>query len=233
MPQDSIQLGKKVIRLDNLGPAGVRLAFSDGSSSVVDLVVGADGIRSVVRDAVWSDYRLDFTGTTIWRVLLPTDAIKDLDPRFMTTGWWHGPTTHVYFSPGGNNLWEIAARAWQDPVVHGAEKVSWGTPVQNEVVEAHFTVSNEGIKVDSSLMQFMLVGLSPSNKRSLKSRPKGPLEGVRRLCRPGARHVDGVEQPCCPCRRLIARAFGRFRIRCRVCNGGWLGTSSGAGGLQQ
>lgn len=141
MPKGTIKLGRKLVRLNDLGASGVELAFADGSTAIADLVVGADGIRSAVRDSVWPDYRLAFTGTTIWRVLLPVDSIKDLDPRFMETGWWHGPTTHVYFSPVGEGKWEIAARAWQDPVVHGSSKVSWGTPVENEVVEANFTVS--------------------------------------------------------------------------------------------
>lgn len=126
--------------------SGVRLNFADGSNSIADLVIGADGIRSVVRDSSWDDYTLKFTGTTIWRVLLPYDAVKDLDPRFATTAWWHGPTTHVYFSPVGEGLWEIAARAWQDPEVHSASKVTWGTPVTNEAVESHFTVSQRQIR---------------------------------------------------------------------------------------
>ena len=142
IPSHNIQLGRKLVKLDDLGSTGIRLTFADNSTTVADLVVGADGIRSVVRDAVWPDYRLAFTGTTIWRVLLPVDSISDLDPQFLTTGWWHGPTTHVYFSPVGNGQWEIAARAWQDPAVYGAKKVSWGTPVANEVVEANFTVSD-------------------------------------------------------------------------------------------
>ena len=66
--------------------------------------------------------------------------MKDLDPRFETTGWWHTPTTHVYFSPVGEGLWEIAARAWHNPAIHSASKVSWGVPVANEHVESHFTV---------------------------------------------------------------------------------------------
>lgn len=66
--------------------------------------------------------------------------MKDLDPRFQTTAWWHTPTTHVYFSPVGEGLWEIAARAWHDPATHSASKVSWGVPVANAHVESHFTV---------------------------------------------------------------------------------------------
>jgi salicylate hydroxylase len=96
-----------------------------------------------VRDTAFPAYpdTLTFTGTTIWRTLLPYSAVSDLDPRFRTTAWWHTPTTHVYFSPVGEGRWEIAARAWHDPAVHSASKVSWGVPVENEHVEAHFTVS--------------------------------------------------------------------------------------------
>ena len=74
--------------------------------------------------------------------MLTWDEVKDLDPRFKTTAWWHTPTTHVYFSPVGEGLWEIAARAWHDPAVYSASKVSWGVPVDNAHVESHFVVSD-------------------------------------------------------------------------------------------
>ena len=96
----------------------------------------------VVRDTAWPSYEIKFTGTTIWRALLPWTSVQDLDPRFGITGWWHTPTTHVYFSPVGDGMWEIAARAWHDPAIHSASKVSWGVPVDNAHVEAHFTVSS-------------------------------------------------------------------------------------------
>ncbi|KAF3013227.1 hypothetical protein E8E14_006538 [Neopestalotiopsis sp. 37M] len=134
-----LQLSKKLNKIIDKGSEGVELHFKDGTTATADLVVGADGIRSVVRDAAWPDYEIKFTGTTIWRTLLPWDQVKDLDPRFGTTAWWHSPTTHVYFSPVGEGLWEIACRAWHDPAVHSASKVSWGVPVDNAHVESHFT----------------------------------------------------------------------------------------------
>ncbi|KAI0601110.1 hypothetical protein F4775DRAFT_542698 [Biscogniauxia sp. FL1348] len=134
-----LQLSKKLVRMFDLGDEGVELHFQDGSTTTADLVVGADGIRSVVRDTAWPGYEIKFTGTTIWRTLLPWDDVKDLNPTFEITGWWHSPTTHVYFSPVGDGLWEIASRAWHDPAIHGASKVSWGVPVDNAHVESHFT----------------------------------------------------------------------------------------------
>lgn len=43
----TIQLSKKLARIVDQGAAGVELRFKDGSSATADLVVGADGIRSV------------------------------------------------------------------------------------------------------------------------------------------------------------------------------------------
>jgi len=43
----TIQLAKKVSGITDLGAAGVKLTFKDNSSATADLVVGADGIRSV------------------------------------------------------------------------------------------------------------------------------------------------------------------------------------------
>lgn len=158
VPEGVIKLGKKLERIVNLdadgneekaaekgteggaGGKGVELIFTDGTRETADLVVGADGIRSVVRDSAWSDYQISFTGTTIWRALLPLEDLTSLDERFGITAWWHLPTSHVYFSPVGEGLGEIAAREYQDPKVHSASKVVWGVPVGNEYVEGHFKV---------------------------------------------------------------------------------------------
>ncbi|KAI0384480.1 FAD/NAD(P)-binding domain-containing protein [Hypomontagnella monticulosa] len=134
-----MQLSKRLVRMVDKGKEGIELYFEDGTIAIADLVVGADGIRSVVRDTAWPDYEIKFTGTTIWRTLMSWGDVKDLDPRFGITGWWHTPTTHVYFSPVGEGLWEIASRAWQDPATHSADKKSWGVPVENAYVESHFT----------------------------------------------------------------------------------------------
>lgn len=50
LPSGIIEFNKKVSALEDLGKArGVRLLFKDGSKTDADLVIGADGIRSVSR----------------------------------------------------------------------------------------------------------------------------------------------------------------------------------------
>jgi salicylate hydroxylase len=198
--EGTIKLNKKLVAMQNLHQDGVRLHFADGTTTVSDLVVGADGIRSVVRDSAWNDYELKFTGTTIWRVLLPIDEISDLDKRFLTTGWWHGPTTHVYFSPVGEGQWEIAARAWQDPKIHAASKVSWGTPVDNETVESNFTVHQWWEPRCVLTLADMLVGVSPAGEKGAAASASTGMARVCCVCWSGAGLSHGMGEQDRACR---------------------------------
>jgi salicylate hydroxylase len=47
VPEGTIKLRKRLSSVTDLGAEGVRLVFEDGEEVVADLVIGADGIRSV------------------------------------------------------------------------------------------------------------------------------------------------------------------------------------------
>lgn len=47
VPPGVIRLSKKLDKIMDLGDKGIELQFADGTSETADLVVGADGIRSV------------------------------------------------------------------------------------------------------------------------------------------------------------------------------------------
>jgi 2-polyprenyl-6-methoxyphenol hydroxylase-like FAD-dependent oxidoreductase len=49
----------------------VQVGFGDGSSATYDLVVGADGIRSTVRQLVWNATSVGYSGVMCWRGLVP------------------------------------------------------------------------------------------------------------------------------------------------------------------
>ncbi len=58
-----------------------------------DLLVGADGIRSVVRTALFGAEAPTFTGCVAWRALVPVDRLPAKHVRPMATVWW-GPGKH-------------------------------------------------------------------------------------------------------------------------------------------
>ncbi|KAF8621289.1 hypothetical protein AX15_007888 [Amanita polypyramis BW_CC] len=60
---DDVEHGRKVVSIKELDMEGVEVEYADGVKEVVDLVIGADGVRSRVRDALFDGkYPAEYTG---------------------------------------------------------------------------------------------------------------------------------------------------------------------------
>jgi salicylate hydroxylase len=74
--------------------SGARARFADGDDVEADVLIGADGIHSVVRASLFGPDEPRFTGCVCWRGLVPIEALPR-DPRAAEmTAWW-GPHGHV------------------------------------------------------------------------------------------------------------------------------------------
>jgi salicylate hydroxylase len=71
------------------------LAFANGAKVEADTVIGADGVRSVIRQALYGDDNPSYTGQMVWRALLNGSDVpaEVLEP----TGHiqWVGPGRHL------------------------------------------------------------------------------------------------------------------------------------------
>ena len=76
---DSILVAHRFTGLEQ-SDTGVTAQFADRDAETGDVLVGCDGIRSMVREALWGADEPRFTGYVAWRGLTPTDA---LDPAFL------------------------------------------------------------------------------------------------------------------------------------------------------
>jgi len=70
-----------------------------------DLIVGADGIHSVIREGLFGDDKPQFTGNVAWRGLVPADKF-DCHVIPPVTGLWWGPGKHFvhYYVRGGEMI---------------------------------------------------------------------------------------------------------------------------------
>ncbi|MER5783464.1 FAD-dependent monooxygenase [Streptomyces mobaraensis] len=92
-------------------PDGAVVRFADGSAAEADAVVGADGIHSAVRDAVFGPDKAVFSGTSGYRALVPLDRLPDLPELADPVLWlWVGPGRHVVVYPvAGGRLLNLLA----------------------------------------------------------------------------------------------------------------------------
>lgn len=102
---DAIQVNAKVVGLDETADH-VTLTFADGSRHTAELVVGADGIKSVVRQFVIGADEPQFTGQVAWRCTVPIARIAPALRTEIVSTIWCGPRNHAvtYYLKNGELL---------------------------------------------------------------------------------------------------------------------------------
>ena len=77
LPEGMVKLGHKLESIDDSGDRPV-LTFANGETATADLVIGADGIKSTVRQQLFSDQQPVFAGEHAYRVVVDADAAHGL-----------------------------------------------------------------------------------------------------------------------------------------------------------
>ncbi|MGB0629609.1 MAG: FAD-dependent monooxygenase [Alphaproteobacteria bacterium] len=99
VPAERLHLGKKVKGIVN-DTDRTAIEFDDGTTEDVDVIVGADGIHSAVRNALFGKDDPKFTGIVSYRATFPRDragAIPNLDA--FTKWWGPNPETQLVVFP--------------------------------------------------------------------------------------------------------------------------------------
>jgi salicylate hydroxylase len=104
LPAGVVRLGRRLVALEERAD-GVTLGFADGESARADVVIGADGIHSTVRAALFGPESPRFSGSAAYRGLVPVERLAHLGlPR---QGYsWLGPDRHFvhYYVAAGRLL---------------------------------------------------------------------------------------------------------------------------------
>jgi salicylate hydroxylase len=89
VPAECVVFSKRLRSLSQ-SDAGVQLVFEDGQQALHDVVLGADGIHSKVRTALFGEEQPRFTGVVSFRAVVPTDKVRQVPEIEAFTKWW-GP----------------------------------------------------------------------------------------------------------------------------------------------
>jgi len=98
-PLDQVLFSKKVATVGGIGDPELKQVLvdcEDGRQHIFDAFIGADGIHSAVRRALWGDESGDnaprFTGIVAFRAVVPVEKVQHVPNIQAFTKWW-GPVS--------------------------------------------------------------------------------------------------------------------------------------------
>jgi salicylate hydroxylase len=101
---EAIRLNHRVLGFRE-SDTGVELQFANGEAARGDLLIGADGLKSAVRQQIAGNVPATYTGDAAWRVTLPAARVPPgVVDQVMSV--WMGPGGHfiAYYIRGGGAL---------------------------------------------------------------------------------------------------------------------------------
>jgi len=133
VPVELVHLDARCTGID-LRPDGAVLHFANGSHSAADVVIGADGVHSIIRGAVVTPGPAQYSGMCAFRALVPAEQAPMFARRPVHT-LWLGPDHHLVHYPvsAGRKINIVAfapARDFRDE--------SWSTFATIEELAAEF-----------------------------------------------------------------------------------------------
>jgi salicylate hydroxylase len=113
LPGDGLHVSHRLVGFDDRGDR-VSLAFENGETAEVDLLIGADGIHSTVQRLLFGEQSPHFTGCIAYRGLIPAERVADLEIA-VESQVWMGPGRHfVHYYVQGERLLNWVALVEQD-----------------------------------------------------------------------------------------------------------------------
>jgi salicylate hydroxylase/6-hydroxynicotinate 3-monooxygenase len=167
VPSECLRLDHRLTGVDQ-SAGGVRLSFANGRTAAADLLIGADGVNSIVRAALFDESEPRFAGRIAYRTVFAARLLDGFDIGDCTK-WW-GEDRHIVMYPVKPDRSEVYFVTSQPEPDFGLE--SWSEKGDMNVLRAAF----EGFHPD---VQRVLAACPDVHKRVLVDRE------------PLARWVDG------------------------------------------
>lgn len=135
VPEEIVKLGHRLTGIESGPDGGVRLAFESGDVAIADAAIGADGVNSLVRTALFGDDEPRFTGRIAYRTVYPARLLDGFDVGNCTK-WW-GEDRHIVIYPVKPDRSEVYFVTSQPEP--GFEIESWSARGDTKVLQDAFS----------------------------------------------------------------------------------------------
>ncbi|KAK2047172.1 FAD/NAD(P)-binding domain-containing protein [Colletotrichum somersetense] len=135
--QSRVKTSKKLVDISVLPSGRVRIGFEDGLTDEVELLVGADGIRSFVRSFAFPSHRIKYNGQSAYRTIIRKSEAEKIEGIPKSPVFWQNTGgKYVFTCPLGGDDFEVTARIRRP--VEGQERVSWGRPFDFAAIASEY-----------------------------------------------------------------------------------------------
>ena len=93
LDHSAVHLGHRLIGVEERSDR-IALSFANGADVEAEFVIGADGVRSVIRQTLYGDDNPTYTGQMVWRSLLNGNDVPEDVMEPMGHTQWVGPGCH-------------------------------------------------------------------------------------------------------------------------------------------
>lgn len=134
LPAEALRLGQRPLRVEALD-TGVSVSCADGTESRFDALIGADGIHSMVRQALLGDEHPTFTGIVSYRAVVPVERLSGVETGAFVKWWGPSADRQIVTFPlnRGRDLFVFATTAQADWTHE-----SWTTPGDVQALRAAY-----------------------------------------------------------------------------------------------
>ena len=133
MPPERVHVAHRCVGFTERGDQ-IEARFENGKTITADVLIGTDGIHSVIRHQLLGAERPRFTGCIAYRGLIPMERVAHLDIEVASTNWM-GPGRHfVHYPVASGRLLNFVGLIEQD----AWEVESWTEPGDLKVLAAAY-----------------------------------------------------------------------------------------------
>ncbi|KAK5679584.1 hypothetical protein LTS10_008405 [Elasticomyces elasticus] len=145
-----IHLGKAFSRVESdADDSGLTIHFVDGSATIVDVLLGADGINSAVRRAFVPTSKPEWTGWVAFRSVFEASRVAHIDANLTNEAshWW-APDRTFFASRLGKDLFAIVGSWQSDPAAADApfKTATWDAEGDIELLKEFYAQWNPEVR---------------------------------------------------------------------------------------
>ena len=181
----SVSLGKRLIGLSE-HPDHVRLQFDDGTSETAELVIGADGLRSKVREHMLGPEEPTYSGVIGHRALFPSYLVRNLVAGDYTRWWKEDRNFIVYFLHQNREEVYVVTGA---PQKEWHSTSSWVPCTKQELIEAFAGFHDDAIRIMEAVPEEVLSKWAYFERDPLPYWTSGRLVLLGDACHPMKPHM--------------------------------------------